>query len=74
MVTGSELALLRVLANPQVGDDEPVPPLEREPVRAVAGQALEELVATDDQRRRITHQAFIEMLASASYRSCGGKP
>jgi AcrR family transcriptional regulator len=81
-----------------VGDDEPVPLLEREPVRAVAAetdqrrqiqllahlartilesadpaqrvlagaaadQALEELVATDDQRRRITHRAFIEMLA-----------
>jgi AcrR family transcriptional regulator len=82
-----------------VGDDEPVPLLEREPVRAIAAEtdqrrqirllahlartilesadpaqrvlagaaaadrALEELVATDDQRRRITHLAFIEMLA-----------
>jgi AcrR family transcriptional regulator len=82
-----------------VGDDEPVPLLEREPVRAIAAEtdqrrqirllahlartilesadpaqrvlagaaaadrALEELAATDDQRRRITHLAFIEMLA-----------
>lgn len=81
------------------GDDEPVPLLEREPVRAVAAETdqrrqvrllahlarnilesadpaqrvlagaaaadrtLEELVTTDDQRRRTTHRAFIEMLA-----------
>jgi AcrR family transcriptional regulator len=81
-----------------VGDDQPVPLLEREPVQAIAAETdqrrqvrllaqlartileqaapaqhalwgaaasdrtLEDLIATDDQRRRITHRAFIEML------------
>ena len=81
-----------------VGDDEPLPLLEREVVRAIAAEvdqrrqvrllahlartileradraqqallgaaaadrSLEELVAVDDQRRRITHRAFVEML------------
>jgi AcrR family transcriptional regulator len=82
-----------------VGDDEPVPLLEREAVLAIAAEAdqrrqlrqlahlardileradgaqqallgaaaadrtLDELVAVDDQRRRSTHRAFVEMLA-----------
>lgn len=81
-----------------VGDDDPVPLLERDAVRAVAAEAdqyrqvrllaqlarsileradraqqallgaaasdrsLDELVALDDQRRRFTHRAFVEML------------
>jgi AcrR family transcriptional regulator len=81
-----------------VGDDDPVPLLEREAVRAVAAEvdqhrqvrllahlarsilarsdraqqallgaaasdrSLDELVALDDQRRRVTHRAFVEML------------
>jgi AcrR family transcriptional regulator len=81
-----------------VGDDEPVPLLDREPVRAIAAEtnqrrqirmlahlartilesaapaqqilagaaaadrALEELIVLDDQRRRTTHRAFIDML------------
>jgi AcrR family transcriptional regulator len=81
-----------------VGDDEPVPLLEREPVRAIseetdqrrqvrllarlarkvlesaapaqrvlagaaaADKSLDDLVVLDDQRRRITHRAFIDML------------
>lgn len=81
-----------------VGDDDPVPLLERDAVRAVAAEAdqyrqvrllaqlarsileradraqqallgaaasdrsLDELVALDDQRRRVTHRAFVEML------------
>lgn len=81
-----------------VGDDEPVPLLERDPVRAIAAETrqrrqirmlahlartilesaapaqhvlagaaaadrtLEELIVLDDQRRRVTHRAFIDML------------
>jgi AcrR family transcriptional regulator len=81
-----------------VGDDKPVPLLERDEVRAIAVEAdqrrqvrllahlartlleradpaqqallgaaasdrsMDELVAVDDQRRRITHRAFVEML------------
>ena len=52
-MTCSELALLRVLANPQVADDEPVPPLDREPVRSVAAET--------GQRRQIQLLAHLRM-------------
>lgn len=96
---GNKRALLAAYVDVSiVGDAEPVPLLEREPVRAIAAEtdqrrqirllahlartileraepaqralagaaaadrALDELAAIDDQRRRTTHRAFIQML------------